>query len=218
MDFAVRGRRGGGTARRLVARAKAQVRAARAQAKAPARGKKGATAVGGPLAAGGAARRDGCLAARGRRWQGRQGRQGHERCAAGQGAEAQGGGGGGRLQLRHVRGAAQGDLSASPLHTVVWSRIILDEAHRIKGRTNSTALAAYELKSSCAKWCLTGTPLQNRVGELYSLIRFLRMRPYAFYYCKKKGCDCECLTFSRDRYCPNCGHVCFMHYSAFKKE
>eukprot|EP00930_Biecheleria_cincta_P105906 TRINITY_DN98_c1_g1_i1.p1 TRINITY_DN98_c1_g1~~TRINITY_DN98_c1_g1_i1.p1 ORF type:complete len:1206 (-),score=311.60 TRINITY_DN98_c1_g1_i1:59-3676(-) len=114
---------------------------------------------------------------------------------------------------------AQIDLSGSPLHCVEWSRVILDEAHRIKARTNSTALAAYALNCEKGyKWCLTGTPLQNRVGELYSLVRFLRVRPYAFYYCKKQGCTCECARFMRDRYCPNCGHVRFLHYSSFKKE
>jgi DNA repair protein RAD16 len=114
---------------------------------------------------------------------------------------------------------AQLDLSGSPLHAISWSRIILDEAHRIKGRTNSTAMAAYALQADNGfKWCLTGTPLQNRVGELYSLIRFLRVRPYAFYYCKIKGCKCECARFMRDRYCPNCGHVRFCHYSCFKSK
>jgi len=114
---------------------------------------------------------------------------------------------------------AQLDLSGSPLHAVQWSRVILDEAHRIKGRTNSTAMAAYALQADKGfKWCLTGTPLQNRVGELYSLIRFLRVRPYAFYYCKIKGCNCECAKFMRDRYCANCGHVRFCHYSCFKSK
>ena len=37
----------------------------------------------------------------------------------------------------------------------------------------------------------TGTPLQNRVGELYSLIRFVGADPYAYYYCKR--CDCKSL-------------------------
>ncbi|CAJ1360828.1 unnamed protein product [Effrenium voratum] len=114
---------------------------------------------------------------------------------------------------------SQLDLAESPLHSIQWARVILDEAHRIKGRTNSTALAAYALQTSKGyKWCLTGTPLQNRVGELYSLIRFLRVRPYAFYYCKKQGCKCECACFMRDRYCPNCGHVRFLHYSSFKRD
>ena len=38
---------------------------------------------------------------------------------------------------------------------------------------------------------ISGTPLQNRVGELYSLIRFVGADPYAFYYCKR--CDCKSL-------------------------
>mmetsp|Transcript_56102 Transcript_56102/g.88937 ORF Transcript_56102/g.88937 Transcript_56102/m.88937 type:complete len:1185 (-) Transcript_56102:208-3762(-) len=126
-------------------------------------------------------------------------------------------GGDGEVEYQTYEGG-QMDLSGSPLHAMVWSRIILDEAHRIKGRTNSTALAAYALQSTCHKWCLSGTPLQNRIGELYSLIRFLRIRPFAFYYCKKKGCNCECARFMRDRYCPNCGHVRFLHYSHFKRE
>lgn len=64
-----------------------------------------------------------------------------------------------------------------------WFRIILDEAHYIKTRSTSTAKAVFAL-TSLNKWCLTGTPLQNRVGELYSLVRFLRMDPHAFYFCR----------------------------------
>ncbi len=51
-------------------------------------------------------------------------------------------------------------------------RTILDEAHNIKERSTNAAKAAFALDSKY-KWCLSGTPLQNRVGELYSLIRFL---------------------------------------------
>mgnify|MGYP006075928877 FL=1 len=66
------------------------------------------------------------------------------------------------------------DLSDSTLHNIVWDRIVLDEAHKIKARTTNTAKCVYDLRSE-KKWCLSGTPLQNRVGELYSLVRFLRM-------------------------------------------
>ncbi len=59
----------------------------------------------------------------------------------------------------------------------------MDEAHYIKTRSTSTAKAVFAL-TSLNKWCLSGTPLQNRVGELYSLVRFLRMDPHAFYFCR----------------------------------
>jgi len=73
----------------------------------------------------------------------------------------------------------KGDIvkERSALHAIEWHRIILDEAHNIKERSTGTAKASFELKSSY-KWCLSGTPLQNRVGELYSLVRFLGGDPY----------------------------------------
>lgn len=111
------------------------------------------------------------------------------------------------------------DISLSPLHTIVWDRIVLDEAHRIKGRTTSTAKSVYALQCSGARWCLTGTPLQNRVGELYSLVHFLRMKPYGYYYCQKKGCDCASLhyRFRDNRFCVQCGHARLSHYSWFNR-
>ncbi|KAJ3386689.1 DNA repair protein rad16 [Lobulomyces angularis] len=69
--------------------------------------------------------------------------------------------------------------SNSLLHSIEWGRIILDEAHAIKDRSCSTARGVFALKSS-RKWSITGTPLQNRVGELYSLIRFLDADPFSW--------------------------------------
>lgn len=56
-------------------------------------------------------------------------------------------------------------------------RIILDEAHNIRNRSTNTAKGAWGLHSTY-RWCLTGTPMMNNVTELYSLIRFLRIKPY----------------------------------------
>ncbi|CAK0855374.1 unnamed protein product [Prorocentrum cordatum] len=112
------------------------------------------------------------------------------------------------------------DLSSSPLMSTRWGRVVLDEAHRIKGRINSTAQAAFALKAS-TRWCLSGTPLQNRVGELYSLARFVRFYPYAHYFCVKKGCDCASLHYRFDpttSTCCKCGHAKAQHRSHFASE
>ena len=59
-----------------------------------------------------------------------------------------------------------------------WYRIILDEAQWIKNKATKTAVAACYLQGEY-RWCLTGTPMQNSVDELYSLIRYLRIAPYS---------------------------------------
>ncbi|KAF2485693.1 SNF2 family N-terminal domain-containing protein [Neohortaea acidophila] len=60
---------------------------------------------------------------------------------------------------------------------VHWYRIILDEAHSIKNRNAKSTLAACALQS-WYRWCLTGTPMQNNLDELQSLIKFLQIKPY----------------------------------------
>ncbi|UZJ52225.1 hypothetical protein CBS101457_001545 [Exobasidium rhododendri] len=101
----------------------------------------------------------------------------------------------------------------SAIHSIAWHRVVLDEAHNIKERSTNTAKGAFELKSSF-RWCLSGTPLQNRVGELYSMIRFLGGDPFAFYYCKR--CPCKSLhwQFKDRRTCDKCGHTP-MHHTCY---
>ncbi|PWN23213.1 hypothetical protein BCV69DRAFT_280825 [Microstroma glucosiphilum] len=98
----------------------------------------------------------------------------------------------------------------SALHSVIWHRVILDEAHNIKERATNTAKAAFTLQTTY-RWALSGTPLQNRVGELYSMVRFLGGDPYAYYYCKY--CPCKSLhwSFSDRRSCDSCGHTPMHH-------
>ena len=58
-----------------------------------------------------------------------------------------------------------------------WYRVILDEAHSIKNRNAKATQACYALRAEY-RWCLTGTPMQNNLDELQSLIKFLRIKPY----------------------------------------
>ncbi|KAK1824304.1 hypothetical protein LTR12_001370 [Friedmanniomyces endolithicus] len=60
---------------------------------------------------------------------------------------------------------------------VSWYRIILDEAHSIKNRNAKSTQACYAI-SGWYRWCLSGTPMQNNLDELQSLIKFLRIKPY----------------------------------------
>ena len=55
--------------------------------------------------------------------------------------------------------------------------IILDEAQRIKNWRTKTASAIKELKSRYA-FVLTGTPVENRIDDIYSIVQFLD--PYLF--------------------------------------
>ncbi|KAF2468800.1 uncharacterized protein BDR25DRAFT_289704 [Lindgomyces ingoldianus] len=64
------------------------------------------------------------------------------------------------------------------LFSLDYFRIILDEAHFIKNRQSKTAKACYEL-SAKHRWVLTGTPIVNRLEDLFSLVRFLKVEPWS---------------------------------------
>lgn len=59
-----------------------------------------------------------------------------------------------------------------PLGDKEWNVACLDEAHTIKNRETKMAQAAHELKAK-TRIALTGTPLQNHLGELWSLFNFI---------------------------------------------
>ena len=64
---------------------------------------------------------------------------------------------------------------AIPLSNVVrFDVVVLDEAQRIKNLHSDTSLAVRTLQRD-RSWALTGTPLENRVDDLFAIYRFVKL-------------------------------------------
>lgn len=63
------------------------------------------------------------------------------------------------------------------LFKMSWHRVVIDEAQNIRNKGTKSSRAVHALKSEF-RWCLTGTPVTNTLGDLYPLLRFLRIKPY----------------------------------------
>ncbi|WP_437311103.1 DEAD/DEAH box helicase [Sorangium sp. So ce388] len=60
---------------------------------------------------------------------------------------------------------------AAMLAGVDWAAVVLDEAQNIKNAASRTAAAARALRAS-HRFALTGTPVENRLAELWSILEF----------------------------------------------
>ncbi|GLJ36518.1 hypothetical protein SUGI_0733660 [Cryptomeria japonica] len=72
------------------------------------------------------------------------------------------------------------ELIPRPLAKVGWFRVVLDEAQSIKNHRTQVARACWGLRAK-RRWCLSGTPIQNSIDDLYSYFRFLKYDPFAIY-------------------------------------
>lgn len=62
-----------------------------------------------------------------------------------------------------------------------WAAVAFDEAHRLKGRTNNTALAAKRLRT-LSMAMLTGTPILNSADELWFMLHLANPKQYKSFW------------------------------------
>jgi hypothetical protein len=66
----------------------------------------------------------------------------------------------------------------SPLMSIKWWRICLDEAQRVETPTAASARMALKLVSH-HRWCVSGTPAgRGKMNDLYGLLLFLNTKPF----------------------------------------
>jgi SNF2 family DNA or RNA helicase len=64
-------------------------------------------------------------------------------------------------------------LYASELAKVTWSLIVWDEGHHLKTDTTKGYRAAFSLSKAQCRLILTGTPIQNKLEELWCLLNLV---------------------------------------------
>jgi len=60
----------------------------------------------------------------------------------------------------------------NPLYNIKWNRVVYDEAHHLRNKQTGGFVGALRLLTDIT-WLMTGTPIQNRANDLYSLYKLL---------------------------------------------
>ncbi|KAF4658791.1 DNA helicase rad5 [Perkinsus olseni] len=60
-----------------------------------------------------------------------------------------------------------------------WRRVVLDECHLIKSRVTAISRVVRTCLHGDRLWCLSGTPVQNTLEDLFPIIQFLHVEPWS---------------------------------------
>jgi len=89
------------------------------------------------------------------------------------------------LKMR-LAAAAKKRFTKPILSQIMYSRVVLDEAHQIKNWKSKTHRAICDLRGR-AHWFMTATPIQNTLDDLYAAFHFLRYQHWSNYNHWKAG-------------------------------
>ena len=77
-----------------------------------------------------------------------------------------------------LRGGKRHIVLPSPLSSIEWHRVCLDEAQRVEAPTTASARMARKLMTE-RRWCVSGTPIgRHNLHDLYGLFLFLSFKPF----------------------------------------
>ncbi|XP_063696504.1 uncharacterized protein LOC134827673 [Culicoides brevitarsis] len=68
-------------------------------------------------------------------------------------------------------------LGKKLMYKVYWKRIVLDEGHFVRNSESQQCEAICALQGKM-RWILTGTPVHNRVDDVFSYLKFLKCTPF----------------------------------------
>lgn len=110
--------------------------------------------------------------------------------------------------VRNMRQEKRYEVTKSPLVSILWWRVCLDEAQMIEAGVSNAAIVARHIPR-CNVWAVTGTPLKRDATDLMGLLIFLRYEPF----CESETWN-RLISHHRDLFQDIFGAICIRHTKA----